>query len=102
VNFCPICGTARVGNFCGGCGYRLDAETVTTESPMTSGLATSTRAVNVPDVTESKRAADSSAADVIGLPPGIIHGPAYVPMSNCFNCGKPTNDASRCEECGTQ
>jgi hypothetical protein len=69
---------------------------------MATGLSTPTRPVNVPGVTEPGGAAGSSAADVRGSPLGIIPGPAFVPTSNCSNCGKPINGVGRWEECENQ
>lgn len=83
AKFCPQCGTPRLGNFCGKCGFNFKAhESINVQSA---------------DRENSLDATDSSQRI---LPKGLIMGEKFNPKSQCDNCGLKFDKNSKCKECG--
>lgn len=82
AKFCPQCGTARVGNFCGRCGYNF--ATVISNSGAESNSDVSSSELN---------------SNVRALPKGLVRGDAFDQNLHCDNCGLKLKK-SKCEECG--
>jgi hypothetical protein len=80
--FCPNCGAARFGRFCGGCGLDF----------LNLGLPTP-----IPEVApvEDLRPGPSLPE----LPIGMVYGDSFEPEGDCPNCGSPTDDGA-CDLCG--
>lgn len=79
MNFCPNCGLARAGKFCGGCGFKFEGSV---ESPgIQSQVPTN---VNPGEFT---------------TPQGLVFGDGFDPKKNCHNCGAKSGKSDRCAEC---
>lgn len=83
AKFCPQCGTPRLGNFCGKCGFNFQAHR--------TGAA-----VQSPELSETNTDTLSHRA----LPKGLIRGEKFNPKSHCDNCGLKLDKNSKCKECG--
>jgi hypothetical protein len=79
IKFCPTCGKARAGNYCGGCGLNFSSFAAGIEQEETLQIL----------VQEASPASHS-------LPAGLIYGESFDPEGDCPNCGTPTGG----ESCG--
>ena len=83
AKFCPQCGTPRLGNFCGKCGFNFKAHE---SNNALSGVG------------ENSLASTDSSHRL--LPQGLIMGEKFNPKSHCDNCGLKLDKNSKCKECG--
>lgn len=83
AKFCPQCGTPRLGNFCGKCGFNFQAHQTGT-------------AVQGSEISETNTDTLSHRA----LPKGLIRGEKFNANSHCDNCGLKLDKNSNCKECG--
>lgn len=79
IKFCPTCGKARGGNFCGGCGLNFLSFGAVAEQEGSTEI----------------RAQEASPPSN-SLPAGLIYGASFDPEDDCPNCGTPTGG----ESCG--
>lgn len=83
AKFCPQCGTPRLGNFCGKCGFNFKAHGSTSVSSGADVQETITEDLK-------KRT----------IPKGLVMGDNFEPKSHCDNCGLKLDKNSKCKECG--
>lgn len=80
LNYCPQCGTAKLGRFCAGCGFNLqDVEAV---------LA----GIGVATTSEVSVAQQEPPAPANAGVPGLIYGDTYDAGRDCSNCGSEMQD----------
>jgi len=86
IRFCPQCGTARQGAFCGGCGFHFES--------LSAAAAGGTAPVSAQpvDITEV-------AQPTFPIPFGMTYGEAFDHTRDCWNCGTES-EAGDCELCG--
>lgn len=83
AKFCPQCGTPRLGNFCGKCGFNFKAhESISVSSDV--------RELNLESTDSNQRV----------LPTGLAMGDKFDPKSQCDNCGLKLDKDHKCKECG--
>jgi hypothetical protein len=83
--FCPQCGAARMGRFCGGCG--LDYLTLGSPAPRSETTTVAEEFDEGPALPE--------------LPYGLSYGEAFHVDTDCSNCGSIT-DEGHCHLCSAQ
>ncbi len=105
MKFCPQCGTPRLGNFCGRCGFAFPGEAATGTQPGRFVITVAEPAQT--DATSARLLVAESAAPLPGasaneLPVGLMRGVQFLAGERCENCGLPSEGSRRCRECGEQ
>jgi len=108
MNFCPQCGSARLGNFCGTCGFAFQKSAETSPSVPQgvwlidpsdpnrerfwtgSSWTQETRPLGSPSVQVSSKKA---------LLKKLVYGKNFDETKHCANCGKPFGRSKTCSNC---
>ncbi len=95
IKFCPQCGTARQGAFCGGCGVRFEFFSASASSDVDRP--------NVSHHNESVAEETVPALEVqqpsFPIPFGMKYGESFDQSQDCWNCGTES-ETTECELCG--
>jgi hypothetical protein len=95
IKFCPQCGTARQGAFCGGCGVRFESFSASASSDVDRP--------NVSHHNESVAEETVPALEVqqpsFPIPFGMKYGESFDQSQDCWNCGTES-ETTECELCG--
>jgi len=90
IKFCPQCGTARQGAFCGGCGLSFVSFSTATNSNV---------APNDEPLLDEANNVDDASSQSFPVPFGMKYGESFDQTRDCWNCGTQSETAE-CELCG--
>lgn len=95
IKFCPQCGTARQGPFCGGCGFRFES----LGAALSSDPATPYVPRHSDTVVEETVTTWEAQQPSFPIPFGMKYGESFDQSQDCWNCGTESATAE-CELCG--
>jgi ribosomal protein L32 len=108
VKFCPECGQARLGKFCGSCGFAFSKEEISTPSESSGSWLddpsdpTQQRFWDGSSWTNLTRPIENAAtlaATKKALLKKLVYGPEFDSERQCSNCGKSFGRSKACSNC---